>query len=74
MSIIHHTHADCTFANLGADAEEICTFCVGALVSVMAILAALARAPAQSEGQAMKLATYAIGTVGSFWLIERLIG
>ena len=40
----------------------------------MAVLAVLSRAPGQIEGRALKLATYAIGTVGSFWLIERLIG
>ena len=40
----------------------------------MVILTALARLPIQTQGQALKLTTYAIGAVGSFWLIERLVG
>lgn len=55
--------------NVGVEAGQLLIVAL-----TMVILAGLARAPAQSEGQALKLATYAIGTVGSFWLIERLIG
>ena len=33
-------------------------------------LAALARMPDQTQGQALRLATYTIGTIGSFWLME----
>ncbi|MEM1197271.1 MAG: HupE/UreJ family protein [Pseudomonadota bacterium] len=55
--------------NLGVEAGQLLVVGV-----TMVILAALARAPTHTQGQALKLTTYVIGTVGSFWLIERLIG
>ena len=55
--------------NIGVEAGQLLVVAV-----TMVILAALSRAPAHNENAALKFATYAIGTVGSFWLIERLIG
>ena len=40
----------------------------------LALLAGLSRWLAKAEGLALRAATYAIGSVGSFWLIERVIG
>ncbi len=55
--------------NVGVEAGQLLVVAL-----TLMVLAALARAPEKAEGQALKLATYAIGTIGSFWLIERLIG
>ena len=55
--------------NVGVEAGQLLVVGI-----TMVILTALSRAPQRAQGQALKLATYAIGTVGSFWLIERLIG
>lgn len=55
--------------NVGVEAGQLLVVALTILV-----LKALARAPAIREGQALKLTTYVIGTIGSFWLIERLIG
>lgn len=55
--------------NVGVEAGQLLIVAV-----TMVVLVGLARAPQPAEGRALKLATYAIGTVGSFWLIERLIG
>lgn len=55
--------------NVGVEAGQLLVVAI-----TMLVLSALARAPSQTGGQALKIATYAIGTVGSFWLIERLIG
>ncbi len=55
--------------NVGVEAGQLLIIAL-----VMALLVALAKAPASQQTQALKAATYAIGTVGSFWLIERLVG
>jgi len=55
--------------NVGVEAGQLLVVGI-----TLAALAGLARLPDQTQGQALKLATYAIGTIGSFWLVERLIG
>lgn len=55
--------------NLGVEAGQLLV--VAALV---AMLAALKRAAPLAETPAIRTATYAIGIVSSFWLIERVIG
>ena len=55
--------------NIGVEAGQLL---VVALTIV--VLKALAKVPQQREAQALTAATYVIGTIGSFWLIERLIG
>lgn len=55
--------------NIGVEAGQLLVVAI-----TLAGLAALARAPFARQQQALRLGTYAIGTVGSFWLIERLIG
>ncbi|UAB79360.1 HupE/UreJ family protein [Erythrobacter sp. SCSIO 43205] len=55
--------------NIGVEAGQL-------IVVALTILAlkALTRASERGQRQALTTATYAIGTIGSFWLIERLIG
>ncbi|WOE76656.1 HupE/UreJ family protein [Alterisphingorhabdus coralli] len=55
--------------NVGVEAGQLLVVAITLL-----ILAALRRAPETAQSRTLKLATYAIGTTGSFWLIERLIG
>lgn len=55
--------------NLGVEAGQLLVVAI-----TMVILTALNRMSDQTQAQALRLTTYAIGTVGSFWLIERLIG
>jgi len=55
--------------NVGVEAGQLLVVGI-----TLAVLAGLARMPDQTQGQALKLTTYVIGTIGSFWLIERLIG
>lgn len=55
--------------NLGVEAGQLLVVAI-----TLIILAALARAPSERQSQALKLTTYIIGTIGSFWLIERMIG
>ncbi|QIQ88159.1 MAG: HupE/UreJ family protein [Erythrobacter sp.] len=55
--------------NIGVEAGQLVI--VGALLGLLAILA---RAAPRAEPGAMRLAAYAIGTIGSFWLIERVVG
>jgi len=55
--------------NLGVEGGQLLVVGI-----TLAALAALARLPDQTQGLALKLTTYTIGTIGSFWLIERLIG
>ncbi|MEM7780771.1 MAG: HupE/UreJ family protein [Pseudomonadota bacterium] len=55
--------------NLGVEAGQLL------IVAALVILLALAsRIMPKLEAPALKLATYAIGTIGSFWLIERVMG
>lgn len=55
--------------NVGVEAGQL------AIVAVLfAGLAILARAAPDAEFPLLRLATYGIGTVGSFWLIERVVG
>ena len=55
--------------NVGVEAGQLL---VVALTIV--ILTALRRMPERLRSRALTTATYGIGTVGSFWLVERLIG
>ncbi|MFN3863705.1 MAG: HupE/UreJ family protein [Erythrobacter sp.] len=55
--------------NLGVEAGQLLVIAL-----TLALLAGLGRWLPKAEAPALRLATYAIGTVGSFWLIERVIG
>ena len=55
--------------NLGVEAGQLLV--IAALVGVLALLT---RAAPRAETPALRLATYAIGITGSFWLIERVVG
>ncbi|MEL7199522.1 MAG: HupE/UreJ family protein [Pseudomonadota bacterium] len=55
--------------NIGVEAGQLLV--VGA---TLVVLAALRKAPHTAQHNTIKFATYVIGTTGSFWLIERLIG
>ncbi len=55
--------------NVGVEAGQLLVVAL-----TLVVLAALKRVPPVTEVAALKTATYVIGTVGSFWLIERLIG
>ncbi|MEO1044760.1 MAG: HupE/UreJ family protein [Pseudomonadota bacterium] len=55
--------------NIGVEAGQLLVVAVTLLV-----LAALRQVPEMAWNRTLKFATYGIGTTGSFWLIERLIG
>ena len=55
--------------NVGVEAGQLLV-----VAATIAVLAVLRKAPDVAESRVLKLATYAIGTIGSYWLIERLIG
>lgn len=55
--------------NVGVEAGQLLV--VGL---TLIVLAGLSRASETVQGAALKSSTYAIGAIGSFWLIERLIG
>ncbi|MHA7820197.1 MAG: HupE/UreJ family protein [Erythrobacter sp.] len=55
--------------NLGVEAGQLLV-----IAALMAVLALLARAAPKAEDPALRFATYAIGAIGSFWLIERVLG
>ncbi|MEM7218763.1 MAG: HupE/UreJ family protein [Pseudomonadota bacterium] len=55
--------------NVGVEAGQLLIVAI-----TLALLRWLARAGTAIEAPALKAATYFIGTTGSFWLIERLIG
>lgn len=55
--------------NVGVEAGQLLVVAL-----TMVILAGLRRAPDLAQARALTTATYAIGAVGSFWLIERIIG
>lgn len=54
--------------NIGVEAGQLLVVAL-----TMLVLAALRRAPDTYENRALRVATYAIGTIGSFWMFERLI-
>ncbi|MEY4838455.1 MAG: hypothetical protein RLZZ475_2314 [Pseudomonadota bacterium] len=55
--------------NLGVEAGQLLVIAL-----TLALLAGLSRTLPKAEAPALRVATYAIGAVGSFWLIERVIG
>jgi hydrogenase/urease accessory protein HupE len=55
--------------NLGVEAGQLLVIAL-----TLALLAVLARALPRAEAPLLRASTYAIGAVGSFWLIERVIG
>ncbi|MEL7189592.1 MAG: HupE/UreJ family protein [Pseudomonadota bacterium] len=55
--------------NLGVEAGQLLV-----VAATLIILAGLRRTAENTQHNAVKFATYVIGTTGSFWLIERLIG
>ena len=55
--------------NLGVEAGQLLVIGL-----VLALLSGLSRWLPQAEAPALGIATYGIGAVGSFWLIERVIG
>ncbi len=54
--------------NIGVEAGQLLVVAI-----TMLILRGLARATDEAEGHALKLTTYVIGSVGSYWLIDRLV-
>lgn len=55
--------------NLGVEAGQLLVIAL-----TLAFLAVLARGLPRAEAPLLRASTYAIGAVGSFWLIERVIG
>ncbi|QKG72352.1 HupE/UreJ family protein [Erythrobacter mangrovi] len=55
--------------NLGVEAGQLLV-----ILGVLLLRAALRRSAPRVETPALRLATYAIGITGSFWLIERIAG
>lgn len=55
--------------NLGVEAGQLLVIALS-----LALLGGLTRWLPEAETPALRMATYAIGAVGSFWLIERVIG
>ncbi len=55
--------------NLGVEAGQLLVIAV-----LICLLTVLARALRKVETPALRIANYAIGGIGSFWLIERVIG
>ncbi|MEP0393519.1 MAG: HupE/UreJ family protein [Erythrobacter sp.] len=55
--------------NIGVEAGQLLVIAL-----TMIILTTLGRASENTQGLALKTSTYAIGAIGSFWLIERIIG
>lgn len=55
--------------NLGVEAGQLLVIAL-----TLALLAVLARGLPRAEAPLLRASTYAIGAVGSFWLIERVIG
>lgn len=54
--------------NVGVEAAQLLVIAL-----TLIALAALQRFPALPEARVLKVATYVIGTIGSFWMIERLL-
>lgn len=55
--------------NAGVEAGQLLVIAL-----TIGVLAIMSRMPATAQTQSLKVATYGIGTIGCFWLIERLIG
>lgn len=55
--------------NVGVEAGQLLVVAL-----TMIVLAGLARVSLSTQSLVLKTSTYAIGTIGSFWLIERIIG
>lgn len=55
--------------NLGVEAGQI-----GVIAAVLALRAAVVRLAPKSETPALRMATYGIGIISSYWLIERVWG
>lgn len=55
--------------NIGVEAGQLLVVAL-----TLVVLAALKRIPNTTQNNLLKFATYGIGMIGSFWLIERLIG
>ena len=55
--------------NIGVEAGQLLVIAV-----LMALLSAMTRTIPKIETPAIRIATYAIGITGSFWLIERVVG
>ena len=55
--------------NLGVEVGQLLV-----IAALVALLALLTRTAPKVETPAIRLATYAIGITGSFWLIERVVG
>ncbi|MEM1144696.1 MAG: HupE/UreJ family protein, partial [Pseudomonadota bacterium] len=55
--------------NIGVEAGQLAV-----VAMTMLVLTGLARATEKTEARALILATYSIGSLGSYWLIEGLIG
>ena len=55
--------------NLGVEAGQLLVIAL-----LVAALAILTRAAPKAETPTLRVATYGIGVIGSFWLIERVIG
>lgn len=55
--------------NLGVEVGQLLV-----IAGMIALLAAMTRFTPRLEGPAIRASTYMIGAIGSFWLIERVIG
>lgn len=55
--------------NLGVEAGQLCV-----VLGVLLVLEAIRRLRADALAPAIKLASYAIGITGSYWLVERIVG
>ena len=55
--------------NIGVEAGQLAVVAI-----TMVVLIGLARATEKAEARALALTTYAIGSLGSYWLIQGLIG
>lgn len=55
--------------NLGVEAGQLLV-----IAAVLAVLSPMRRAKPAFEAQALRLASYPIGTIGAYWLVDRVIG
>lgn len=54
--------------NIGVEAGQICV-----IVAVLAVLAGLRKMAQPALGPAIRLAAYAIGITGAYWLVDRIV-